>query len=201
MLQFLLPNPTHHAIPLSLYCVQQIPAKVSNSSWFIHILPEFAFIIYFVNSSSLLSVSFLDYQTLEIIGWPFLSAPPSLYIILLLLFIFILTFVPLSFHCYCTPKISDNTSYQILYLGIPSCFWLQMNDISWCFSYFQLSLVDESVTGKAAPGESLDSVNSVEVSSFYLSAKTHVVPLLFINVIKQSLYWSSRSSICLRLKF
>lgn len=71
MLQFLLPNPTHHAIPLSLYCVQQIPAKVSNSSWFIHILPEFAFIIYFVNSSSLLSVSFLDYQTLEIIGWTF----------------------------------------------------------------------------------------------------------------------------------
>lgn len=71
MLQFLLPNPTHHAIPLSLYCVQQIPVKVSNSSWFIHILPEFAFIIYFVNSSSLLSVSFLDYQTLEIIGWTF----------------------------------------------------------------------------------------------------------------------------------
>lgn len=71
MLQFLLPNPTHHAIPLSLYYVQQIPAKVSNSSWFIHILPEFAFIIYFVNSSSLLSVSFLDYQTLEIIGWTF----------------------------------------------------------------------------------------------------------------------------------
>lgn len=71
MLQFLLLNPTHHAIPLSLYCVQQIPVKVSNSSWFIHILPEFAFIIYFVNSSSLLSVSFLDYQTLEIIGWTF----------------------------------------------------------------------------------------------------------------------------------
>ena len=71
MLQFLLPNPTPHAIPLNHCYVQQIPAKVSNSSWFIHILPEFAFIIYFVNSSSLLSVSFLDYQTLEIIGWPF----------------------------------------------------------------------------------------------------------------------------------
>ena len=95
MLQFLLPNPTHHAIPLSLYCVQQIPAKVSNSSWFIHILPEFAFIVYFVtNSSSLLSVSFLDYQTLEIIGWPFFMCTTQF--ILLLLFIFILTFVPLS---------------------------------------------------------------------------------------------------------